>query len=837
MKRVRIYFEPGDAPHTRFDDAIHCLLAAILAFGPLAFGVVQAWSEEVIICLSGAIGLVLAAKLIVRTDARFVRGWSAIPVALFVLLALLQLLMLPTSVMGFVSPATLSTKRELLADLPHAGQLLQRMSLTFYADATMRQLRMLLAVVIVFGAVVNACQRLEDIKRLLVVIASIGAAMAVLALLQDATHSREIYWTIPTWSGIASSGTFENHSHFCQLMNLSMGAMLALLLLQWQTYFRSGELSTLELRQKLVSPEFIILWTWAAAFVLGAASIFFSLSRGGVISMLAGAVFTGPLIARKAHLKGSSWLAMLLGVAIFCFLFYFGSDAVFRRIGSLAHPDAGGSRLEILKDLTAAWRKFPLLGTGLATYRYVFPMFDTSVIPAVATHAENEYAQMMTEMGVIGVVLTLAFIVIIWNSYVVAVQGRRSSAGAVATGLGFGFIAILVHSLTDFGQHIPANAMLTASICGLIVGAGRLRQHELGLEHAPPVFRGRRVLRISAGALAAAGIGFLIIGADRTRRGESAFLQARSIESELAKSQWRGDDSQFLELITSATRASQLQPGNVAYRYWLNLYRWNYITSRSRDAGTGQLALDSRRVDYARRIVDELNACRILCPSYGPVYCILGQIEAFVLDRPVGADHIRKGYRLSPSDPTATFVAARLAASERDWPKAKKLFRRTLQLAPALYPDVMQSLAIDLNRPDAALEVAEGNAPALRSLMELLSARTGDSDVLAQARRAETMLIRAQAERPDCDPATLARAARDYATDGDDRRAVELFRRALLLADHQTDWHFELAQILVKAGKTDQAIRELQVCLIQRPRFAEAQALLKKLTDRATTRP
>ena len=79
--------------------------------------------------------------------------------------------------------------------------------------------------------------------------------MAILALAQDATHSSMIFWTVPTWSEVASSGTFENHSHYGQFMNLSMGSMLALVLLQWLTYFRSGELRMLELHQKLVSPE------------------------------------------------------------------------------------------------------------------------------------------------------------------------------------------------------------------------------------------------------------------------------------------------------------------------------------------------------------------------------------------------------------------------------------------------------------------------------------------------------------------------------------------------------------------------------------------------------
>ena len=82
----------------------------------------------------------------------------------------------------------------------------------------------------------------------------------------------------------------------------------------------------------------------------------------------------------------------------------------------------------------------------------------------------------------------------------------------------------------------------------------------------------------------------------------------------------------------------------------------------------GLIVLDAAKMDHARRLVDELNQCRLLCPTFGPAYCEMGQIEKFILDRPEGAAHIRKGFELAPHDPGATFVAARLEASEGNWP-------------------------------------------------------------------------------------------------------------------------------------------------------------------------
>ena len=57
-------------------------------------------------------------------------------------------------------------------------------------------------------------------------IAAVGGAVALLALLQDLTAADKIFWLIPTGVGRANSGPFVDHSHFCQYMNLCVGAAL-----------------------------------------------------------------------------------------------------------------------------------------------------------------------------------------------------------------------------------------------------------------------------------------------------------------------------------------------------------------------------------------------------------------------------------------------------------------------------------------------------------------------------------------------------------------------------------------------------------------------------------
>jgi tetratricopeptide (TPR) repeat protein len=460
-------------------------------------------------------------------------------------------------------------------------------------------------------------------------------------------------------------------------------------------------------------------------------------------------------------------------------------------------------------------------------------MCDTSSIAAVAAHAENEYAQVLTEAGGIGLAMAIWFLMVIATCFGRAIKGRRSAGGAIAIGLSYGLLAILVHSISDFGQHIPANAILTAITCALMVSVARLRRRELGLERAPAEFRGSRMLRTIAAIVVAAIGGAMILGADRARAGEAAYRAARATEDDFRKHDWNRRADDYRELIAQARRAANAQPRNVEYRYWLCVYIRNYISGPLRAAtDVRDISAETRAriAVFAQTLVKELNAARVLAPTFGPVYSELGYIERFILNLPDGAAHIRKGFELAPSDPGACFDAAQLAARDGDWTEAIRLFRKCMELAPGVDNEVIPLVAIELNRPGEALKIADGHAGALRRLQELLRDDPGDAAIASEARAREIVLVRAAAEQKDCDAQTLVLSARSYAIEGEDAKAIEQFRRAIAWDYRQPGLHFELAQVLVHAGRSDEAMRELRICLTQRPNFGEAQTLLKELS-------
>lgn len=242
MKPARSYTLATYDAAGRFDLAIEWLLLALLAFMPFAFGAVEAWSEQVVVGLAGAIAVCLVAKFVVCRDARFAWSWGLVPIGLFVALVLFQLLPLPAGLLGRLSPNTVALRAELLGDVPAAARALDRQTVSLYPHATRHDLVLLAVVVTVFLAVLNVHRQMRQVKRLLWGVAVVGAAVALLSLGQFLGDATTIYGAVPLSSKAA--GPFLNHSHFGQFMNLSIGATLGLLLVYVEEIFgRSSEAS------------------------------------------------------------------------------------------------------------------------------------------------------------------------------------------------------------------------------------------------------------------------------------------------------------------------------------------------------------------------------------------------------------------------------------------------------------------------------------------------------------------------------------------------------------------------------------------------------------------
>ncbi len=112
-----------------------------------------------------------------------------------------------------------------------------------------------------------------------------------------------------------------------------------------------------------------------------------------------------------------------------------------------------------------AFAASPFLGTGLDTFRYVFPKFFTA--RETLFYAHNEFAQVLAETGALGLTwLTILTWYLVpkalrfWRD--APVPYRLLNAGPWAS-----LVGITAHSAFDWNLHLPANALLICIVIGL----------------------------------------------------------------------------------------------------------------------------------------------------------------------------------------------------------------------------------------------------------------------------------------------------------------------------------------------------------------------------------
>jgi tetratricopeptide (TPR) repeat protein len=811
-----------------FEKIIEILLVGLLALMPLSFGAVQAWSEEIVILTAALIALLFCSRLIVSPQQRLVRTWAYVPVVIFVLIPVLQLVPLPKALLGVISPNTLALRMELLGNMPGSDSYLKWMPLSLYPAATKHDLRVVLAVLAVFVVVLNIFRKPAQIKRLLWSIALIGGMVAAITLAQNIFGNGKIYWFISTPNSRGYSGPFINHSNYGQFINLTIAAALGALIVRIHEVFSPSRVGVPEIFEYIGSSAAGGMWLLIGIISICLATVFLSLSRGGIISMLAAMAFTAVVLARTESIKRQWWLFVVISLLAFSCVLYTGFDAVCGRLTSLRNlSEVDNGRIQILKDIAVSWTRFPMFGTGLGTHRYVYPMFDQSYIVALATYAENEYAQVLEETGLLGLGALLVFGTMICLQYLKSIRNSSSSVYSMAYGLGFGIVAILIHSMADFGQHIPANGFLTAIFCAMLVVLGG-QKPAAAVPHPAPcgaaAFYGRRWLRLTTTVLVCSIFLWAARDADRYRIAEGHWNKAQAIREQLAKADWQGTEFQYARLIRHAQAAVDSDSENIRYRYWLNVYRYRAVGGSS-DPYNDETTISKEQTPQLYEITDQLRQVCMLCPTYGPAYSMLGQIEKYVLGEEGGSDRIRKSFRLAKNDPIVCFVAGCSDASEGDIDSAAQEFARAIKLDGRLYEKVATIYIDQLSRPDLAIAAAGEDTTYLYQVFVALS-EAQYPDLAQQAQQKMTKVLEEKCNDGGAAAWEYRLLGSCYKTQGRNEAAIDCYRKALRMKYDQVQWRFELANLLSECDKAKEAMDEARVCLQLNPGFTAAKNLL-----------
>jgi len=393
------------------DQVLTFALCALLIFGVLAFGAVEAWSTFAFEAGATALFLIWTGKQLALGNVGLSKNPLYLPAILFFVLILAQIV-LRTSAYSYV------TRYEALQYVSYGIVLL----------------------------IAAECVRAEDARKIFALVMTVfGAMYAFFALAQDLTSNSKLFWLRTTRFHGAIYGSYVNRDHYAGLLEMLVPIPLAL---SMSPLLRGGKR---------------ILVAFCATLM--ASTIFLCGSRGGMITFVLEMVLLAVLILGK---RRSSPRA-LLGYAAICVfilaLISFSSKGqVMGRIGDL-NP---GIRPQITKDSLKMFLQRPIWGWGLGTFPTVYPRYRSFYTNLFINEAHNDYAQLLTEMGLLGFALAMLFLIGVYRRGLSASQRWQNHwDGTVSLAALIGCTGILLHSFVDFNLQIPANAALFYVLCAL----------------------------------------------------------------------------------------------------------------------------------------------------------------------------------------------------------------------------------------------------------------------------------------------------------------------------------------------------------------------------------
>ena len=326
--------------------------------------------------------------------------------------------------------------------------------------------------------------RRQDLARLAV---GMAVLQSLLGLMQYKAASDSFLCFGAGICGTSAHGTYYNPDHLAGLLEMLLPVAVGLI---------GAHLGRADgaLRYRASWRErlgFWMSWRGHAVALLAAGSIalllglVFTRSRSGIMITMLGILVCLVAFARRLGSGGGrasgvigTVVVVTLGLAV-----DIGLAPVLGRF-SLDDPLRDG-RVLIYANALQGIGQFLPLGSGPGTFPEAFRQFQPPALGQhFVNHAHNDYLEWLFEGGLPGAVLAVWLLSAYLRQWLAlaAAEGRHSFR-FVQFGAGIGLLLLLLHSLSDFNWHIPANALYAALLAGIFLG--RPGAGHGGGHHAP----------------------------------------------------------------------------------------------------------------------------------------------------------------------------------------------------------------------------------------------------------------------------------------------------------------------------------------------------------------
>ena len=776
---------------------------ALSIWAPVSAGFPAGWPPAIIQLLT--VLVLLAWGLGMLVDRRLEWRSSALDVPVVVLLALVagQLALGNRPLVDWaLSPP--GPQQDLVARLPvpfiRVG--------TVARPETLGALLVFMSYAAVYFFVINRLRTRRDLDHCIRLLLCVGGLLAFAGLIDYLTRDT---WLI-SWGRARHDGrlraTFGNPDHaavwFAMLVNLGVGYLAA------RGHHVGHRVSIPELFTVRVARERAVRrYLPLISVVVMALALVFTLSRGGVLSLLLSLLALLWLFWACGRLR---WSAALVATLLAAILAY-GSWIGFRPLVSRVEETPSGltHRLEQYRASLPMLKDFPVFGVGLGAYPEIYNRYQPRTHHPERVFynaAHNDVLQLVIETGALGAVLV---VVLGWRVLADLVGAHLLGRGACAVGGGAGdaarrtdsysvgiaigavggVAALLVHSALDFGARIPANGILAATLLGI----GTVAMHARFTHDKPTWLVTTHVLALERRRWGRAALVSILVLAGL---GSWAWLASQMGRTEAALGRLSGDRS-----LGSAEAVLTLDPSNTLALEIRALHRRQVAM----DVWTGRVAIAASgdRTHQATALLDQarhdMRAAITNRPTNPYLLHRLAWIESTdaAVNGRVGREGLApaltyagRALALAPEEPRLYLALAQFAVTRPEI--GLRAAREAVSREPELLTMLVDTfLPMQLSAAQWLVVVAGSPADELR-LAALLERRGLARESVASYRKA------AEDAAPQDRPVFRWMLARALGRNGDDVAALSELAEALKADPHNGELHFAMANVLARRG-------------------------------------
>lgn len=435
-------------------------LIALAAWTPLPFGSARPWAWGVLAAAVGALVILRAASDFITQKVPDVPARIVVPSAVLFALAILWAIYqcLPWSPLALQHPFW-SEAEKLLPGVA------MRPAISIDPESSRTAVLHLVTYAAIFWLSFRCCQRAASAYVLVAAIAAIGTVYAVWGLAVYWSGNNYVLW-FAKWAYRGDlTSTFVNRNCYATFTGLALVTLVGLFLGEVVKKMALRKSRRMQLRALIES--FTVQFIWVIGGILiCATAVLQTHSRGGASATGAGVLGLLVVAGLAPSLRGPwrKWFALAFALSAVGLLSLSGTETL-TRLADTSWDLEG--RHQIFELTLQAIANNPLVGTGLATFKSIFPTYRTENLPLLVDLAHNDYLGNMLELGIPAalVLFASAFLLMVRCLLGVFQRFRDAIIPCIAVGAS---LLISLESLVDFSMQIPA----VATSYFLLLGAG-----------------------------------------------------------------------------------------------------------------------------------------------------------------------------------------------------------------------------------------------------------------------------------------------------------------------------------------------------------------------------